>query len=999
MAELGKGYINVVPKFPGLASSINAALDGVGPRNVGAKWGNSFSKGVSGGVAKSGAAVGVFSALTNTAISSITSNLNAAISRFDTLNNYPRVMQSLGYSSDEADASIKKMSDRLQGLPTKLDSMAKTVQGFSVITKDLDLATEAGLALNDMLLASGSSQQLVTSAAEQFRQMLSKGKPDMQDWKSLTQAMPGQLDQLAKSMLGPTANANDLYAALGGGKGNKAKFTMNDLLKQIIKLDKEGGNGFASFEEQARQATGGVQTSMENLGTAISRGIAGVMDAAGQDTIAGVFNDIKGGINDAFGTIQGVVSDNAPQIKSFATSLKDVAPSAIAAGAGLMVFQAGGDRLPSVISKGKQLKESFQLAAGGAGSLGESLKATGAIANPAGIALGLAGAAAGILAMKAYEAYQRQEQFKLATTGLSDALSDTLVLDNYSARISGIGSSSGSSKKSIEELTASISAHAENIQETNKTAESQIATLNTARDVITQYSGNTDLSNDAQGRLKWAIQQVNEQLGLNITATDVANGKYTDQNGKVQDLTKSIDDLVEAKKREIKTNALTNNLQETYDAIDDQTEAVVQQRKEVQRLQQIYDQDPTQANKTYLDGAIAKYDELNRSLENTKKGAKDIEEQIGDTSKAADESADSFDKLADSNSIWLATLRDNGHSLSGLKTDLQALGVDTEKFAKLSDDQLQQVVDAYDGSAVSIIDALSRVGIYISQDKETLARNAKELADTLNGMDLSGIESLNGIDLDDFSLKLAEAGVSTQTIKDMGTENFAALAERCGYDFDLMTAAIATYNNTPIVDKDGNITIDQTTLLDAQGNVYVWNGTTLEDKNGNAVVDDVRLMDAQGHVVEWNGSKLNNLTGNASVGGNLKSALADANAWNNLKLANHAANAVINFAGSAIGALLRGNAAGGIRYHADGAIVTKPTMISPQDIAGEAGAEAIVPLTNRKYSKPFADVIAEGVSEKLSASKSINQTFNIYSSDAERVCAIVAARERRARGF
>lgn len=999
MAELGKGYINVVPKFPGLASSINAALDGVGPRNVGAKWGNSFSKGVSGGVAKSGAAVGVFSALTNTAISSITSNLNAAISRFDTLNNYPRVMQSLGYSSDEADASIKKMSDRLQGLPTKLDSMAKTVQGFSVITKDLDLATEAGLALNDMLLASGSSQQLVTSAAEQFRQMLSKGKPDMQDWKSLTQAMPGQLDQLAKSMLGPTANANDLYAALGGGKGNKAKFTMNDLLKQIIKLDKEGGNGFASFEEQARQATGGVQTSMENLGTAISRGIAGVMDAVGQDTIAGVFNDLKGGINDAFGTIQGVVSDNALQIKSFATSLKDVAPSAIAAGAGLMVFQTAGNHLPGIINKGKQLKESFELAAGGAGSLSESLRVTGAVANPTGIALGLAGAAAGILAMKAYEAYQRQEQFELATTGLSDALSDTLVLDNYNARISGIGSSSGSSKKSVEELTASISAHAENIQETNKTAESQIATLNTARDVITQYAGNTDLSNDAQGRLKWAIQQVNEQLGLNITATDVANGKYTDQNGKVQDLTKSIDDLVEAKKREIKTNALTNNLQETYDAIDDQTEAVVQQRKEVQRLQQIYDQDPTQANKTYLDGAIAKYDELNRSLENTKKGAKDTEEQLGDTSKAADESADSFDKLADSNSIWLATLRDNGHSLSGLKTDLQALGVDTEKFAKLSDDQLQQVVDAYNGSAVSIIDALSRVGIYISQDKETLARNAKELADTLNGMDLSGIESLNGIDLDDFSLKLAEAGVSTQTIKDMGTENFAALAERCGYDFDLMTAAIATYNNTPIVDKDGNITIDQTTLLDAQGNAYIWNGTTLEDKNGNAVVDDVRLMDAQGHVVEWNGSKLNNLTGNASVGGNLKSALADANAWNNLKLANHAANAVINFAGSAIGALLRGNAAGGIRYHANGAIVTKPTMISPQDIAGEAGAEAIVPLTNRKYSKPFADVIAEGVNERLSASKSINQTFNIYSSDAERVCAIVAARERRTRGF
>ena len=28
---------------------------------------------------------------------------------------------------------------------------------------------------------------------------------------------------------------------------------------------------------------------------------------------------------------------------------------------------------------------------------------------------------------------------------------------------------------------------------------------------------------------------------------------------------------------------------------------------------------------------------------------------------------------------------------------------------------------------------------------------------------------------------------------------------------------------------------------------------------------------------------------------------------------------------------------------------------------GEDGAEAIVPLTNRRYSQPFADVIAEGV--------------------------------------
>ena len=36
----------------------------------------------------------------------------------------------------------------------------------------------------------------------------------------------------------------------------------------------------------------------------------------------------------------------------------------------------------------------------------------------------------------------------------------------------------------------------------------------------------------------------------------------------------------------------------------------------------------------------------------------------------------------------------------------------------------------------------------------------------------------------------------------------------------------------------------------------------------------------------------------------------------------------------------------------------------PLDIVGEAGAEAIVPLTNRKYSQPFIDLLADGINQK-----------------------------------
>ena len=53
---------------------------------------------------------------------------------------------------------------------------------------------------------------------------------------------------------------------------------------------------------------------------------------------------------------------------------------------------------------------------------------------------------------------------------------------------------------------------------------------------------------------------------------------------------------------------------------------------------------------------------------------------------------------------------------------------------------------------------------------------------------------------------------------------------------------------------------------------------------------------------------------------------------------------------------IRLHADGGIRYHAGGAIATRAV---PLDIVGEAGAEAIVPLTNRRYSLPFARTVAQ----------------------------------------
>lgn len=59
-------------------------------------------------------------------------------------------------------------------------------------------------------------------------------------------------------------------------------------------------------------------------------------------------------------------------------------------------------------------------------------------------------------------------------------------------------------------------------------------------------------------------------------------------------------------------------------------------------------------------------------------------------------------------------------------------------------------------------------------------------------------------------------------------------------------------------------------------------------------------------------------------------------------------------------------AAGGLRYHADGMILNRATWIGGRDIAGEAGAEAIIPLTNRRYVAPFAETVADFINQPSS---------------------------------
>lgn len=243
-----------------------------------------------------GSAIGnIVGQLAGTIGRAISNEMDAAFKRFDALNNYSKVMSNLRVGTDDSSTSIAILDQKLRGLPTSLSDAALGVQRFTAANGNIQASTDMYLAFNNAILAGGAATETQATGMEQLIQAYSKGKADAQEWRAMLIAMPAQLKQIAEAMgYTSTAIGGDFQTAL-----NTGKISMNDFALTAIRLNKEGANGFQSFADQAKNATGGVQTSIANLKIALQRGIANIMQTLGQSNVAGFFNGIANAIDTA----------------------------------------------------------------------------------------------------------------------------------------------------------------------------------------------------------------------------------------------------------------------------------------------------------------------------------------------------------------------------------------------------------------------------------------------------------------------------------------------------------------------------------------------------------------------------------------------------------------------------------------------------------------------------------------------------------------------------
>lgn len=228
-----------------------------------------------GGIGKLVGSVGFGALLTvgNKAFNAVSSNVDSAIKRIDTLNNSTRSFMNMGFEENQTEEAMKNISKAINGLPTPLQDAVGNVQLLAASTGNLEKSVDIYSAMNNAILGFGGDANMASQAILQLSQAFANGKVDAGTWNSMMNANLGPtLNALAKQMGKTTGELKE-----GLSQGN---ISVEEFQDALIKLDKEGGGGLKSLKQIAQDATAGIGTALENSKTAMVRGTAELIKSA-----------------------------------------------------------------------------------------------------------------------------------------------------------------------------------------------------------------------------------------------------------------------------------------------------------------------------------------------------------------------------------------------------------------------------------------------------------------------------------------------------------------------------------------------------------------------------------------------------------------------------------------------------------------------------------------------------------------------------------------------
>ena len=271
------------------------------------------------------------------ALNKFTEGFDSAFSRADTMRKYPRVMQSFGYTADEAQQSINKLDASVQGLPTALDDIVNMSQRFTMTVGDLQKGTDLAIASNNAFLASMSTETQQYQGMMQLQDVLGGKKMNAREWYSLANSMMPAIRMMGES-LGYTGEALDEYVS----KVQQGKISNEEFIDTLIKA---GADENGKIRKVAMEAMDTWEAFFSRIRTASSRfgyGIIESLNSIVETVTNGKFKSVNmllddyviSGIDNMTKSVKGWIKAHPQEITDFFKSLKEINWGSIAKGVG-----------------------------------------------------------------------------------------------------------------------------------------------------------------------------------------------------------------------------------------------------------------------------------------------------------------------------------------------------------------------------------------------------------------------------------------------------------------------------------------------------------------------------------------------------------------------------------------------------------------------------------------------------------------------------------------
>lgn len=520
---------------------------------------------------------------------------------------------------------------------------------------------------------------------------------------------------------------------------------------------------------------------------------------------------------------------------------------------------------------------------------------------------------------------------------------------------------------------------AKEIEGRNKTAQAEIDRLEAANDVIKKYAGQTNLSASELGKLRSAIETVNEMCGTHLQLVEGTAGAIRDENGAMVDASKITDEYIRAKQKQIETEAILADYNdvlqdraENIKALAAKTDELAEAEERANSLPMNDEQwEAAQNDIARLNGEI---DGLNKMIDDGTTTLENYSYRLGEMTSGAKYLSEIW------SSVFEGTFDDGGSSFKAFSEEVKNLGVDIDALNGLSFNTVKQIVDDWKNGGLS--EALANAGV----ETRTFTQQYMDAFDAA-GKSFFDFADKFGWHVDDLAAALHDAGYDAEWMSSLSQEALDNLANTASEDLPALIALLdeasgKNFTISPDYDSEGadEAQQDMQDLEDSAATVNI---------DADAEEFDEAIDDAESRLDSYDGSTytatadLNTDPANSA----LTSLLNRLENYDNLHITADADIGGGNAAGGTYSNLIRA-----IPRHARGAalngIVTRATMTNVGWV-GEAGDEAlfhmrnaggaIIPLSNRQHVRPFARAVA---AEMGSYNSSHNSTvINNYSID------------------